>query len=249
MESVTISCPNCTFSKEVPPDKLPENESKITCPQCKSSFVYSAPRKNDNLEFIVEEELPSLTNNSSDMQKCPSCEGSIKIGAIKCKHCGAILNTPPDTPQNTSDTKLCPFCNESIHINAIKCKHCESTLNAVSAFELKSNPHTESPHMPPHGDGNYLSLGLSIMITFGILIGAIIINAVTHTMFIPFLLLIGCAIWAAIDSSNLEIRKYYSGFISAPWAVCVGMFMLWIVVFPWYLTHRSKIKSGFLKQK
>jgi len=65
---------------------------------------------------------------------CPLCKEEIIDGAIKCKHCGGMLNNlPTATPSSQSSGKPCPFCREQIHPEAIKCKYCGAMLNqAVS---------------------------------------------------------------------------------------------------------------------
>lgn len=61
---------------------------------------------------------------------CPLCRGEIIDGAIKCKHCGGMLNAPQNGVLATSQptTKPCPYCLEQIHPEAIKCKHCGAMI-------------------------------------------------------------------------------------------------------------------------
>jgi len=41
MSMVTISCPSCGLSRQMPADKVPEGARQVTCPQCKSVFTFS----------------------------------------------------------------------------------------------------------------------------------------------------------------------------------------------------------------
>lgn len=57
---------------------------------------------------------------------CPFCKEEIKDGAIKCKHCGSMLNTTTTVNQKKIS---CPFCKEEIEEGVTICKHCNSKLN------------------------------------------------------------------------------------------------------------------------
>jgi hypothetical protein len=62
------------------------------------------------------------------------------------------------------------------------------------------------------------------------------------------LVLLVSAIWAAADSSRLELHKYRGG-TSHPIFVFLAVFFLWIVCFPLYLVTRSRYLDGELKLK
>lgn len=65
------------------------------------------------------------------------------------------------------------------------------------------------------------------------------------TPFDPTLfMVVGTAIWAAIDSSRIELRRYKSGIAYGPTILFLGVALLWIVGFPWYLVVRGRIKEG-----
>ena len=57
-------------------------------------------------------------------------------------------------------------------------------------------------------------------------------------------ILILSSIWAGIDSSKIELKKYKSGISYGPIVLTILCLALWIVAFPWYLVVRSKIKDG-----
>src|SRR5258708_25831234 len=52
------------------------------------------------------------------------------------------------------------------------------------------------------------------------------------------------AIWAAIDSSKIHLKRYKSGISYGPVVLFLGFLLLWIVAFPWYLIVRHKILTG-----
>lgn len=43
MSMLTISCPSCGISRQVPADKVPDGPRRVTCPQCKHVFPYTKP--------------------------------------------------------------------------------------------------------------------------------------------------------------------------------------------------------------
>jgi len=61
--------------------------------------------------------------------------------------------------------------------------------------------------------------------------------------FSPIVVLIS-AIWGAIDAAQIELKKYKSFLARGPVTVFLGMSLLWIIYFPWYLSFRYKIKHG-----
>jgi len=71
-------------------------------------------------------------------------------------------------------------------------------------------------------------------------------------LFIPciveILILISC-IWAGIDSSKIELKKYKTSLSCSPFVLFLGCLLVWIIVFPWYLIVRGKIKSGTIQLK
>lgn len=80
----------------------------------------------------VESNLTQI-NNSTTNQKpidnrrlledenklCPACSESIKSSAIKCKHCGVMINDFKPT--------TCIFCGELINVSDKICRHCNSS--------------------------------------------------------------------------------------------------------------------------
>lgn len=63
------------------------------------------------------------------------------------------------------------------------------------------------------------------------------------------IMVIATGIWAAIDSNNIELRKYKSGISYRPVVIFFLFILLWIAAFPWYLHIRYKIKNGLAELK
>lgn len=77
--------------------------------------------QNDNsgsVNNITDER--SLKYIENGLKKCPECGQLIKAEAIKCKHCGKMLNE--------IDMVECPFCKELINKGDAVCRHCGSEL-------------------------------------------------------------------------------------------------------------------------
>ena len=65
----------------------------------------------------------------------------------------------------------------------------------------------------------------------------------------PWTMVIGTSLWAAFNSSKLEITRYKSRIAARPVVFFLGCCLLWIVVFPWYLSLRQRIKRGVAELK
>ena len=88
----------------------------------------------------------------------------------------------------------------------------------------------------------------AILITLGLFVLCGVITAVTHINAALFMFL-GTSLWAAIDSTKIELVKYKSGISYGPVVLFFACAFLWIVGFPWYLIVRNKIKTGVAELK
>lgn len=66
---------------------------------------------------------------------CPACAEVIKETAIKCKHCGVMLNE--------ISTVECPFCSEEINATETKCRHCKSELNPDNNISISKKVYND----------------------------------------------------------------------------------------------------------
>lgn len=84
---------------------------------------------------------------------------------------------------------------------------------------------------------------LAILFTVGLFVVCYAGSAFVHFDLV-WVMVLGTALWAAIDSSKLQLKRYKSGISYGPVVLFIACALLWIVGFPWYLSMRYKIKTG-----
>lgn len=91
---------------------------------------------------------------------------------------------------------------------------------------------------------------MAILFSAGLLAACIVISSLVGFN-LAWIMVFGTALWVAIDSSKIQLRRYRSSLSCEPTVLFFGCALLWIVVFPWYLAMRYKIKTGtaILKEK
>lgn len=88
----------------------------------------------------------------------------------------------------------------------------------------------------------------AIILTLGILLAAIVVSGLIG-FDVMWIIIPVSAIWVAVDSSKINLKKYQSGISYGPGGIFFAVAVLWIVGFPWYLHVRYKIKSGLAELK
>jgi NhaP-type Na+/H+ or K+/H+ antiporter len=85
---------------------------------------------------------------------------------------------------------------------------------------------------------------IPILLAIWIPIACVVLATLIHFSSVMQIMILGTALWAAIDSSKIQLKRYKSGISYGPVVVFLCFVFLWIVAFPWYLIVRNKIKAG-----
>jgi hypothetical protein len=84
---------------------------------------------------------------------------------------------------------------------------------------------------------------IAILFTIG-LIAVCLAISVLIGFDLTWIMVPATALWAAIDSSKIHLKRYKSGISYGPVALFFAVALLWFIGFPWYLAMRCKIKTG-----
>jgi len=93
-----------------------------------------------------------------------------------------------------------------------------------------------------------IAIGLFLGILLVSFIGGYTKNANASTALVV-LIVVGTSLWAALDSARIRIREHKTALASHPVVLFIGMVLLWVVFFPWYLVVRSRIRAGWLERR
>lgn len=95
------------------------------CLRCGTWFTPPESHKSNVATQPARELHPNQISPEGE-RKCPLCAELIKIEAVKCKHCGSMLNNKSVSLETISTpTKVCRFCAEDIDKDATICPHCQ----------------------------------------------------------------------------------------------------------------------------
>ena len=83
----------------------------------------------------------------------------------------------------------------------------------------------------------------AILLSLALLVACIAFYSVFQFN-VTWIMVLGTSLWAAFDSSKIQLKRYKSGISYGPVVLFLACCLLWIVGFPWYLIMRYKIKTG-----
>ncbi len=86
---------------------------------------------------------------------------------------------------------------------------------------------------------------LPIAIPFALLIvfATTILSQALQAPVLSAAVLIAGGLWVYFDAQRLDLERYRTA-LRYPELACFGTILLWIIVFPWYLSARHKIIHG-----
>ncbi|HSY19869.1 MAG TPA: hypothetical protein VK815_16115 [Candidatus Acidoferrales bacterium] len=91
-----------------------------------------------------------------------------------------------------------------------------------------------------------MKLWHAILVTFSLYVGINLEYLMTRHN-VAWYVIILTTLWAAIDSSRIQLKRYRSGV--GPVAFFLLCLLFWTVGFTWYLWMRGKIKAGTAELK
>jgi uncharacterized RDD family membrane protein YckC/uncharacterized Zn-finger protein len=125
---MTIICPHCGFSAEVPPGNIPDDATEATCPRCKASFA---------LQQKAESALPGETDTQTSAAEitCPAC-GHLQPAGSYCIACGIDYAKWQSRQEHGQESAhegqvVCPFCGNIQHA-ASYCQRCGGALQTAA---------------------------------------------------------------------------------------------------------------------
>ena len=84
---MTVTCPGCGWSAEVPEEKIPDGGVTATCRKCQAKFEVKK-----ELKPVAQQPVASSPPAAIETKPCPLCGEEILAVAVKCKHCGSMLD-------------------------------------------------------------------------------------------------------------------------------------------------------------
>jgi hypothetical protein len=134
---------------------------------------------------------------------------------------------------------FCSYCGTALIPGVRFCSRCGNGTAIGGTPAVYAAPVTNLPVGKP------LSVTKAILMMLGCLTVLGIIGTVGNTSIakLTSLFIIGTSIWAAKDSADIRVWEYDTEFNSSL-SIFIGMSLLWMVAFPWYLVMRSRILMG-----
>ena len=128
---ITLSCPACGFSKEIPADRIPSGKKRVACPKCRETFALpeaevSVAPAGDRPEPTPQPgvQQPSVEDQPSLTAAPPVDDGQLNI---VCPHCNVRRKLPREKVPSRTVQVTCPKCSKSFTFHGEQV-HREETL-------------------------------------------------------------------------------------------------------------------------
>jgi hypothetical protein len=84
---------------------------------------------------------------------------------------------------------------------------------------------------------------IAILLTIGLIAACALLSAFLRFNLV-LLMVLGTSLWAAYDSSRIQLTLYKSGIAYSPVVLFIACALLWVLGFPGYLVMRHIIATG-----
>lgn len=186
----------------------------------------------------------SRTNTADTIRqrlvKCPECHTAVSSKAQSCPKCG-----------NTELPTICSECSSVIPFEKTDCPSCGNPLEELkpaSPVSISSSVACAKEVSPKKRMSCLLAGIISLVLLFSCSFSGAIIDVIIGTHLFPKvfcgILVLGTAIWAAIDAYQIEMDKYKLPITGHPVLIFFEVLLVWIIFFPAYLYSRSAVVAG-----
>jgi len=108
MGLLTITCPSCGFSRQLPEENVPEGPRRVTCPQCKEIFVYDKAAPPDTKGEASPAGCPEAAASGPSLEQAAQSEAH-SFSSDESPQAAAeespapFSDTPPNKPAALTD--------------------------------------------------------------------------------------------------------------------------------------------------
>ena len=138
---------------------------------------------------------------------------------------------------------FCPSCGVSIQSITAFCNQCGSRIPAAPGSGA-TIPQSAPVPIQRRALSGVKAVGIAVGLFIASWLIGVLLGSVVSLSLAPIplpLMVISTSIWAAVDSSRLQLSAQKSSIAAYPFILFLAILALWIVTFPWYLCFRSKI--------
>lgn len=118
---ITLSCPACGFSKEIPVDQIPSGKKRVACPKCRETFALPETAVSSTPADPHQEATSQPGVQQSPVQEKPSPEAEppAEDGRLNivCPHCNVRRKLPREKVPSRTVQVTCPKCSKRFTLN------------------------------------------------------------------------------------------------------------------------------------